>query len=296
MEHLSGLSMEMLSISSTNKMGDTLAHSHSTTNMSKSISGASLSSSQATHRTQCSSGLSSVSARCANLSSTNNSPTANKASAAATINNSDDAAAAGDGPRATAPVAGGGKTVLGGVSPSCYGKLRRRARFSGWKEPVYAELRSTALLTFTDKPKSGATTATTTAQQGFGGGTAGFGSSNSIGSIGSSSAGGGGGSFASLAAKIMHPRHSAQPAVEWSWSADLCGAERVVALPGSSKKGLFAFAVEFPAKEKKKALVLAAPSAAQRERWMAALDRARRCVHPEVRELSLSFLPHSPPL
>ncbi|CAM9296176.1 unnamed protein product [Scytosiphon promiscuus] len=287
MEHLSGLSMEMLRVSSTNKMGDALAHSHSATNMSKSISGASLSSSQATHRTQCSSGLSSVSARFANLSSTTNSPTTNPASACAGAGTDSDpaAAAAGDAPRATAPVAGGGKTVLGGVSPSCYGKLRRRARFSGWKEPVYAELRSTALLTFADKPKSGGTTATaTTPASGGSGGTSGVGSSSSIGStvsVGGHGGGGGSGSFASLAAKIMHPRHSAQPAVEWSWSADLCGAERVVELPGSSKKGLFAFAVEFPAREKKKALALAAPSAAQRQRWMAALDRARRCVQPE---------------
>lgn len=276
--------MEMLRISSTNKMGDNssgiaLPHSHSSTNMSKSISGASLSSSQATHRTQCSSGLSSVSARFANLSSTTNSPTANTASAAATAGSTSSEAttAAGDAPRAAAPVAGGGKTVLGGVAPTCYGKLRRRARFSGWKEPVFAELRSTALLTFaTEKPKSG-TTAVAPSAGGEGG------------TVGVTSVGSGTGSFASLAAKIMHPRHSAQPAVEWSWSTDLCGAERVVELPSSTKKRLFAFAVEFPAREKKKALVLAAPSAAQRERWMVALDRARRCVHPEVREIILSI-------
>ena len=94
-----------------------------------------------------------------------------------------------------------------------------------------------------------------------------------------------GGSLASFAAKIMHPRHAAQVGVEWSWSMDLCGAERVVELPASSRKDLFAFQVEFPAREKKKTLVLAAPSAAERERWMVAIARAKRCVHPEVSEL-----------
>ena len=270
MEHLE-LSMELLR---TNKV-DALAHSHSATNMSKSISGASLSSSQATHRTQCSSGLSSVSARLGNLSSSPASPTGD-ADAVATAAGAGSGSAGGAAapaaaateapPRAAAPVAGGGKTVLAGVAPSCYGKLRRRARFSqfsGWKEPVYFELRSTTLLAFTEKGS------------GSGGGSGG----------GAGHGHGHGSSLASLAQKIMHPRHSAQPGVEWSWHMDLCGAERVVEQPSqnSSKKDVFSFAVEFPARERKKPLVLAAPSAAERKRWMAAIDRARRCVRPEVR-------------
>eukprot|EP00752_Nemacystus_decipiens_P005451 g4940.t1 len=257
---------------------DTMAHA--ATNMSKSISGASLSSSQATHRTQCSSGLSSVSARFGNMSSSPTSPNGDENGATAAGGAASDvtAASASHGPRPTAPVAGGGKTVLAGVAPSCYGKLRRRARFHGWKEPAYFELRSTALLTFSDRGKSG--TAATAGAAGSGGG-----SSSSNGGIGgnghSSSSSGGGGGFASLAAKIMHSKHAAQAGVEWSWNMDLCGAERVVELPASSRKDLFAFQVEFPAKDKKKALLLAAPSVAERERWMAAINRAKRCVHPE---------------
>lgn len=268
MEHLNELSMELLR--TTNKV-ETMASS--TTNMSKSISGASLSSSQATHRTQCSSGLSSVSARFGNLSSSPTSPTGDDTTADGAVR--EDAPASGGGahhaPRSTAPVAGGGKTVLAGVAPSYYGKLRRRARFHGWKEPAYFELRSTALLTFADRgAKSGA-------MVGCGG--------NNGGGITSGSSNGGqghGGSLASLAAKIMHPRHAAQVGVEWSWNMDLCGAERIVELPASTRKDLFAFQVEFPAKDKKKPLALAAPSAAERERWMAAMDRAKRCVQPEV--------------
>lgn len=287
MAQLSELSIEMLSVSSANNkmMGvdhhHTLGHhSHSSTNMmSKSISGASLSSSQATYRTQCSSGLSSVSARFVNLSSSPNSPAADgttmasscgdDATASAAARTSSAAAGTGgtggkaaDSPRATAPVAGGGKTVLAGVAPSCFGKLRRRARFSGWKEPVYFELRSTALLTFADSKINGGTT------------------------------GSGGGGLASLAAKIMHPRNSAQAAgVDWSWDMDIRGAERVVELPGLTRKekDCFAFAVELPAREKRKTLVLAARSAAERKRWMLAMDQARRCVHPEVSEGSCIF-------
>lgn len=262
MEHLNELSMELLR---TNK-ADTMAHS--TANMSKSISGASLSSSQATHRTQCSSGLSSVSARFGNLSSSPTSPTGDHdddVSTAAGGAPEDATASSAPRPAAAAPVAGGGKTVLAGVAPSCHGKLRRRARFHGWKEPAYYELRSTALLTFADKGKSGTAS-------GGGGGVS-----------GSCSGGGtGGGGLASFAAKIMHLRQAAQVGVEWSWNVDLCGAERVSELPASTRKGLFAFQVEFPTKEKKKTLVLAAPSAAERERWMVAMDRAKLCVHPEV--------------
>eukprot|EP00903_Cladosiphon_okamuranus_P008017 g7734.t1 len=276
MEHLSELSMELLR---------TNAHAMATSNtitttMSKSISGASLSSSQATHRTQCSSGLSSVSARFGNLSSSPSSPNGDAtpgAPADATAAAADSAASSSHGPRpATAPVAGGGKTVLAGVAPSCYGKLRRRARFHGWKEPAYFELRSTALLTFADS--KGAKSGTTA-----GGGSSGTssGSSGVGGGYTGGQGGGGGGGLASFAAKIMHPKHAAQVGVEWSWNMDLCGADRVVELPASSRKDLFAFQVEFPAREKKKALVLAAPSATERERWMVAVDRAKRCVHPE---------------
>ncbi|CAB1120366.1 unnamed protein product [Ectocarpus sp. CCAP 1310/34] len=267
--------MEMLSMSSAanNKMADgsgcssTAAalghHSQSSANMSKSISGASLSSSQATHRTQCSSGMSSVSARLGNLSSSPASPLADTTTtsgggAAAAV-----AAAAGyPHPTSPAPVAGGGKTVLAGVAPSCFGKLRRRGRFSKWRESLYFELRSTALLAFTDN-KPGKNTGTTAAAAGGGGNSS-------------------GGSFACLAAKIMHPRHSAHAGVDWGWSMDLCGAERVVELPGSTKKDTFAFAVEFPARDRKKTLVLAAPTAADRERWMAAMDKAKRRVHAET--------------
>ncbi|CBJ48722.1 AGC family protein kinase [Ectocarpus siliculosus] len=277
---LSELSMEMISMSSAanNKMADgsgggsTAAalghHSQSSTNMSKSISGASLSSSQATHRTQCSSGMSSVSARLGNLSSSPASPLADTTTttSGAGAGGAPAVAAAAAGhphPVAAAPVAGGGKTVLAGVAPSCFGKLRRRGRFSKWRESVYFELRSTALLAFTDN-KPGKNTGTTAGAAGGGGG-----SSSS------------GGSFACLAAKIMHPRHSAHAGVEWGWSMDLCGAERVVELPGSTKKDTFAFAVEFPARDRKKTLVLAAPTAVDRERWMAAMDKAKRCVHAE---------------
>ena len=68
MDDLPTLSMEVLRVSS-HKVVDTLAHSQSTTNMSKSISGASLSSSQATQRTKCGSEFSSAggSARFATL-------------------------------------------------------------------------------------------------------------------------------------------------------------------------------------------------------------------------------------
>lgn len=269
--------MELLRTNKVDAAG--LAHSHSSANLSKSISGASLSSSQATHRTQCSSGLSSVSGRLANLSSSPASPTGDvvAAGAAATTAAANTTAAAGSAsgpaaasaaatevpPRAAAPVAGGGKTVLAGVAPSCFGKLRRRARFS-WKEPVYYELRSTALLTFGDKGGGSA-----------GAGAGGASGANNGGHHGSSS-------FASLAAKIMHPRQSAQAGVDWSWHADLCGAERVVEQPSQTKKDLFAFAVEFPSRERKKPLLLAAASAAERKRWMAAMDRARRCVQPNV--------------
>lgn len=284
MEHLNELSMEEVLRANNSSKADTMAHS--ATNMSKSISGASLSSSQATHRTQCSSGLSSVSARFSNLSSSPTSPTGDDDATAAEDAASDVTAASSaalQGPRPTAPVAGGGKTVLAGVAPSCYGKLRRRARFHGWKEPSYFELRSTALLTFADKAKSGMTgcagssssSSSNSNSSGGGGGMGGSGHSHSH----------SGGSLASFAAKIMHPRHAAQVGVEWSWSMDLCGAERVVELPASSRKDLFAFQVEFPAREKKKTLVLAAPSAAERERWMVAIARAKRCVHPEVSEL-----------
>ncbi|CAM9253654.1 unnamed protein product [Ectocarpus sp. 12 AP-2014] len=273
---LSELSMEMLSMSSAanNKMADgsggssTAAalghHSQSSTNMSKSISGASLSSSQTTHRTQCSSGMSSVSARLGNLSSSPASPLADTTTTSGGGSGAAAAAAAAAGnshPTAAAPVAGGGKTVLAGVAPSCFGKLRRRGRFSKWRESLYFELRSTALLAFTDN-KPGKNTGTTAAASGGGG--------NS-----------GGGSFACLAAKIMHPRHSAHAGVDWGWSMDLCGAERVVELPGSTKKDTFAFAVEFPARDRRKTLVLAAPTAADRERWMAAIDKAKRRVHAE---------------
>lgn len=278
MEHLNDLSMELLR---TNKAdGMTSAHS-SAANMSKSISGASLSSSQATHRTQCSSGLSSVSARFGNLSSSPTSPTGDGEDDATGGGGRDapkDSATASSlpAPRLAAPVAGGGKTVLAGVAPSCYGKLRRRARFHGWREAAFFELRSTALLTFSSG--SGTTSSS--------GGGSGSGNSSSSGYSGHHHHGGG---LASLAAKIIHPRH-AQVGVDWSWSMDLCGAERVVELPASSRKDVFAFQVEFPAREKRKTLVLAAPSAAERERWMVAMDRAKRRVHPEVSSSNLFLL------
>lgn len=287
MEYLNELSVELLARANTNThstkvdtMATSTSTSTSTTNMSKSISGASLSSSQATHRTQCSSGLSSVSARFGNLSSSPSSPNGGDATQGgapgdATAAAAATAAASHNAPRSTAPVAGGGKTVLAGVAPTCYGKLRRRARFHGWKEPASFELRSTALLTFAEN------------KGGKGGTTAGCGSGSSGSGSGTYTGGQGGGGLASFAAKIMHPRHAAQAGVEWSWSLDLCGAERVVELPASSRKDLFAFQVEFPAKEKKKTLVLAAPSAAERERWMVAVDRARRSVHYEVRAFLL---------
>lgn len=257
MEPLDQLSMDMLRMSS-HKVVDTLAHSQSTTNMSKSISGASLSSSQATQRTKCGSEFSSVggSARFATLSSTPHSPGADDASAADPANDLGT-------PRPAAP--GGAKTVVGGVAPVMHGMLRRRARFSGWKaEQIYFEVRSTALLSFAG---------------GSGGGGSSTGSKGKASHPGSAS-GSGHHSFASFAAKIMHTNH--RQAGEWSWSTDLAGAERLVELPALTKKGTYAFAVEFPPGSKKKTLVLAAPSAAARERWMAAMDRARHCVQPEV--------------
>lgn len=238
------------------KVVDTLAHSQSSTNMmSKSVSGASLASSQSTQRTKCSSGFSSISGsvRGVTLSSTPASPNGGEAVGS-------DVTAATTMPDIAPATRGGGNTVLGGVAPSIQGTLRRRARFSGWKtEAVYFELRSTALLAFAGGNSNG-----------YGG--------NAIGSSNSSSNSGTGGSnsLASLAAKIMQSQHR-QPG-DWSWSLDLAGAERVVELPALSKKGAFAFTVEFPVGSKKKPPVLAAASATARERWMVAMNRARRSV------------------
>lgn len=263
MERLDSLSMEMLRMGS-HKVVDTLAHSQSSTNMSKSISGASLASSQATQRTKCSSGFSSLagSVRGSTLSSTTNTPGPRVSSIADPLDSEqqhEPPAGATAALPSPATARGGSKTVLGGVLPTMNGMLRRRARFSGWKtEAVYSELRSTALLAFA-------------------GGVA---CSKGTGGTGTSPSSGGG--LANLAAKIMHPQH--KQVGEWSWSVDLAGAERVLELPALSKRDTFAFAVEFPTSLKKKAVVLAADTAPARKGWMEAMDRARRSVHPQVSE------------
>lgn len=159
---------------------------------------------------------------------------------------------------------GGGNTVLGGVVPTMHGMLRRRARFSGWRtETGYFEVRSTALIAFSSKMS---------------------GAGNPIG-------------LASLAHRIMHPQqqHHSKQAGDWSWSIDIAGAERVSELPALTRKGVYAFSVDFGA-AKRKTLVLSAGSTEERARWIQALDRARHRVLPSVslyyrtpRKISLRF-------
>ena len=253
-----------------------------TTDISKSTSGGSLASSQATQRTKCGSGYSSASG----ATPSSIAPTPGARDSSAEESDADrpaapsSAAPASAAPSSAAPSSaesstgvpmvnpatrGGGKTVLGGIAPSMRGLLRRRARFSGWKsEHVYYELRSTTLLAF-----AGA------------GGAKSSGNGNGLGSgDGQGSGATGGGSLATLAAKIM-PNQQKQVG-DWSWSMDLAGAERVWSTPTLSKRGCFSFSVEFPSGSKKKTLVLGANSFEARERWIAALDRARHCVHPQV--------------
>lgn len=282
--------MDMLRMSS-HRVVDTLAHSQSSTAMSKSCSGISLASSQATQRTKCSSGFSSIgggSTRCGANSSAPHTPgPLERGSMTYAENNS--ASSVLDEQQLTPPpeqhqqpqhhqqpnekqateenkvfpaappkaARGGGKTVLGGVAPTMQGMLRRRARFSGWRtEMAYFEVRSTALVSFAlhGKVESG------------GGGHASAGVS-----------------LASIAQRIMHPtmhQKAGQPG-DWTWSADIAGAERVLELPALSKRGMYALGVEFGA-GKRKTIVLAASSAADRERWINALDGARHRVWPEV--------------
>lgn len=251
-----------------------LPNSSSTTSiMNKSSSGASLASSQTTQRTKCCSGFSSTtgSVRGSTLSSTTQTPGAFGSS-----NGESDADAssvpseAGSSSSPLNPATrGGGKTVLEGIAPSMQGMLRRRARFSGWKtEPVYFELRSTALLAFSG------------CSAGSKGGSSGVGFGSSHGQV-HNTGGTGVGSLATLAAKILH--HQQRQVGDWSWSMDLAGAERVIAMPTASKREIFAFSVEFPSGSKKKPLVLGANSLESRDRWIKALDRARHCVQPQVR-------------
>ena len=268
MDDLPTLSMEVLRVSS-HKVVDTLAHSQSTTNMSKSISGASLSSSQATQRTKCGSEFSSAggSARFANLSSS--SQAADALGSSCSMADSSIPRVAASRP-AAAP--GGGKTVVGGVAPTMEGMLRRRARFSGWKaEAGYFELRSTVLLSFSTSGSS------------FSSSSSSFSNGGGVGKHRTGGAGGGvhhSSGLATLAAKIMHTQ--TRRAGAWSWSLDLAGAERVRELPALTKKETFAFAVEFPASSKKKTFIAATGSADARERWMVAIDRARQSVRPQV--------------
>ena len=260
--------MEVLRVSS-HKVVDTLAHSQSTTNMSKSISGASLSSSQATQRTKCGSEFSSAGgpARFANLSSS--SQAADALGSSCSMADSSIPRVAASRP-AAAP--GGGKTVVGGVAPTMEGMLRRRARFSGWKaEAGYFELRSTVLLSFSTSGSS------------FSSSSSSFSNGGGVGKHRTGGAGGGvhhSSGLATLAAKIMHTQ--TRRAGAWSWSLDLAGAERVRELPALTKKETFAFAVEFPASSKKKTFIAATGSADARERWMVAIDRARQSVRPQV--------------
>lgn len=248
--------MDMLRLSS-NKVVDTLAHAQSSTNMAKSVSGASLASSQMTQRTKCSSGFSSIagSVRGAMQSSAVHTPGgAPRGSSSMLESFAETSPPAGSIP----PVArGGGNTVLGGVAPTFAGMLKRRGRFSGWKaDSAYFELRSTALLGFSSTGCSG-------------------------GSKGGHGSGHGSGSLASLAARIMHSPHNKQ-AGDWSWSTELAGAERVMEHPSLTKRDAYAFSVEFSPGSKRKTLVLAAPSASAREQWMRAMDGARQCVRPKV--------------
>lgn len=284
MVQLDAISMDMLRMSS-HRVVDTLAHSQSSTAMSKSCSGISLASSQATQRTKCSSGFSSIgggSMRCGANSSAPHTPGPLDRSSLTDAENN--ASSVVDEQQQTPPqpqqqqqlkqqetenkvflaappkaARGGGKTVLGGVAPSVQGMLRRRARFSGWRtETGYFEVRSTALVSFALNGKTGS---------GGGGG--------------NSSAGV---SLASIAQRIMHPtmHQKAGQSGDWNWSADIAGAERVLELPALSKKCTYAFGVEFGA-GKRKTIVLAAASAADRERWISALDGARHRVRLEVR-------------
>lgn len=282
--------MDMLRVSS-QKVVDTLAHSQSSTAMSKSCSGISLASSHATQRTKCSSGLSSIGGSSTRGGANSSAPqtpgpldrssltdAGENDGSSSTASNSDeqqpvqgDAGDSHENPFPAAPprtARGGGKTVLGGVAPTMQGTLRRRARFSGWRtESSYFEVRSTALVSFVLGAKSG----------------------NSSSNSGSGS-GTGGVTFASIAQRIIHPTAYQKPsgqAGEWHWSADIAGAERVSELPALSKKGVFAFGVEFGA-GKRKTLVLAAASAAERGKWISALDRARHCVKQKVSLLYLS--------
>lgn len=283
MVQLDAISMDMLRVSS-QKVVDTLAHSQSSTAMSKSCSGISLASSHATQRTKCSSGFSSIggsSTRGGANSSAPHTPgqldrssltdAEENDSSSSTASNSDEQQSgqedAGDShnPFPAAPprtARGGGKTVLGGVAPTMQGMLRRRARFSGWRtESSYFEVRSTALVSFVLGAKGG-----------------------SSGSNGGSGSGTGGVTLASIAQRIIHPTAYQKPAAqagEWHWSADIAGAERVSELPALSKKGVFAFGVEYGA-GKRKTLVLAAASAAERRKWISALDGARHSVKQKV--------------
>lgn len=257
------LEMDALRISS-HRVVDTMTHSQSTTNMSKSISGTSLASALTTQRTTCNSEFSSVGSSTRGAgSSVPHTPGPNRSS----LSEHEDIGSAVLAPPRAAR--GGGNTVLGGVAPTMQGVLRRRARFSGWRaETGYFEVRSTALIAF------------------------------------STSKGGGAGghhhvSLASLAHRIMHPQqqHNQKQAGDWSWSVDIAGAERVVELPALSRKGMFAFAVEFGGSLRRRSIVLSANSAEERTKWINALDRARHRVVPSVRAREkLRHGLHAPPL
>lgn len=250
--------MDMLRLSS-NKVVDTLAHAQSSTNMAKSVSGASLASSQMTQRTKCSSGFSSIAGSVRGAMTSNALHTPGGAPRGTSSMVESFAESSPPAGLITPAARGGGNTVLGGVLPTFAGMLKRRGRFSGWKaDSAYFELRSTALLGFSSA------LCTVSCKGGHGG-------------VGHH----GGGSLASLAARIMHSPHNKQPG-DWSWSIELAGAERVMEHPSLTKKDTYAFSVEFPAGSKRKTLVMAAPSASAREQWMRAVDRARQRVRPQV--------------
>lgn len=259
---LDALSMDELRMSS-HKVVDTLAHAQSSTAMSKSCSGISLASSQTTQRTKCCSGFSTVSNSIRGGGNSSAPQTPGPCGSGILTEAGNSSSAEGQHQQQLLPVPraarGGGHTVLGGVEPTMQGMLRRRARFSGWRaEDGYFEVRSTALVAFSTVGKG----------SNWGGGSPGV-------------------SLASFAQRIMHPSNHSKASGQvgdWSWSVDLAGAERVLELPALSKKGTYAFAVEFGA-AKKKTLVLAAGSAVERERWIRAMDVARDRVKPEVRPL-----------
>lgn len=247
MGRVESLEMDMIRIGS-QKAVDTMPHSQSSTNMSKSISGASLASSQATQRTKCSSGFSSMGGSIRGAgSSVPHTPGPNSSSLS---EHCDAEGAVISPPRAK----GGGNTVLDGVAPMMRGMLRRRARFSGWRaETGYFEVRSSALVGFPSAKSNG---------------------------------GGSHVSLASLAHRIMHPQqHNSKQAGDWNWSVDIAGAERVVELPALSRKGTYAFAVEYGS-GRRKTLVLAAGSTEERTKWIQALEHAKHRVLPSVSRLN----------